>query len=150
MMLISHRGNISGRIEDRENTTDYIIEAIILGYDVEIDLWVINNNLYLGHDDPMYKIDQDFIDSYKKNLWIHCKNQFALSYMLKYKKDYRFFFHENEKYIMTSLGDLIVHAQTNRFPENSVYMIPEVLNIDEKYLKNCKGVCSDNIQKYKK
>ena len=37
MILISHRGNIDGKIVERENHPEYIDEAIALGYDVEID-----------------------------------------------------------------------------------------------------------------
>ena len=33
MKLIAHRGNISGPEPERENTMDYIEEAIQLGYD---------------------------------------------------------------------------------------------------------------------
>jgi hypothetical protein len=149
MILISHRGNINGRIEGLENTPNYIQDAIKLGYDVEIDLWIINNNLYLGHDDPVYKIDLNFLSSCKNNLWIHCKNIEALVYLIENLNDSRFFFHEYEKYVITNRGDILVHAQANRFPKNSVYMIPEVLNINKKYLHNCKGVCSDYIINYK-
>ena len=38
MILISHRGNITGRIPDSENRPSYIQDTINLGYDVEIDV----------------------------------------------------------------------------------------------------------------
>ncbi len=41
MFLISHRGNISGKLPERENTVDYIQEALGLGYDVEVDVWMV-------------------------------------------------------------------------------------------------------------
>ena len=37
MKLISHRGNIDGPQPDRENSPNYINEAIEAGYNVEID-----------------------------------------------------------------------------------------------------------------
>ena len=37
MRLIAHRGNINGRNKKRENEIEYILEALNLGYDVEID-----------------------------------------------------------------------------------------------------------------
>ena len=46
MILISHRGNINGRDEDRENHPEYIQEALDRGYDVEIDLRCKNNRLF--------------------------------------------------------------------------------------------------------
>jgi glycerophosphoryl diester phosphodiesterase len=54
MKLIAHRGNINGPNPLRENSIDYIEEAISEGFDVEIDLRVEDNQCYLGHDDPQY------------------------------------------------------------------------------------------------
>jgi glycerophosphoryl diester phosphodiesterase len=39
MLLISHRGNISGPQPKLENTVAYIEQAINQGFDVEIDVW---------------------------------------------------------------------------------------------------------------
>ena len=39
MKLIAHRGNINGPCE-RENSPEYILETINLGYDCEIDVVV--------------------------------------------------------------------------------------------------------------
>ena len=56
MILISHRGNLNGKIPENENCPDYIDKAIHSGYDVEIDIWMIDNELFLGHDGPQYKV----------------------------------------------------------------------------------------------
>ena len=47
MKIISHRGNLEGRIPEDENNPDYIHEAIESGFDVEIDLWLYENGFYL-------------------------------------------------------------------------------------------------------
>ncbi len=57
MVLISHRGNITSIDEQKENSPDYIIRAISLDYHVEIDLFKINDKLFLGHDKPTYQIE---------------------------------------------------------------------------------------------
>ena len=44
MKLISHRGNINGKIEKFENNPNYIDTAIEQGYDVEIDLRLEREN----------------------------------------------------------------------------------------------------------
>ena len=49
MILISHRGNINGKIIEAENNPGYIDDAIRLGYEVEIDMWWIDGETYLGH-----------------------------------------------------------------------------------------------------
>ena len=55
MKLISHRGNISGPNPERENHPEYIFEVLQAGYDVEIDVWFVDNKFMLGHDEPQYE-----------------------------------------------------------------------------------------------
>ena len=59
MILISHRGNISGENPEKENHPEYIDKAISLGYDVEIDVWDDSGKIVLGHDVPQYEIDMN-------------------------------------------------------------------------------------------
>ena len=61
MILIAHRGNISGPNPEMENRPEYVKKAIDLGYNVEVDVWYENNQLFLGHDGPQYKIKDDFL-----------------------------------------------------------------------------------------
>jgi hypothetical protein len=82
-ILISHRGNLNGKIVERENHPDYIDEAINLGYDVEIDIWVVDGYIFLGHDYPDYKIDIGWLTDRLDKLWIHCKNIEAILYCRK-------------------------------------------------------------------
>ena len=58
MVLISHRGNLTGSNPERENSQTYIQEALNKGFNVEVDVWVVNNQIYLGHDAPQYLIDK--------------------------------------------------------------------------------------------
>ena len=92
MILISHRGNINGKNSDRENSIEYIEEALDMGYNVEIDVWVIDNKFYLGHDNPLYEVDFLFLINNK--LWCHAKNLEALLKMKNY--DINCFWHEND------------------------------------------------------
>ena len=43
MIKISHRGNIKGPNMDRENRPSYVDAALQLGYDVEVDVRLIDN-----------------------------------------------------------------------------------------------------------
>ena len=52
MKIISHRGNLTGPQPDKENTPEYVSRALDEGFDCEIDLWLINKDLYTGHDKP--------------------------------------------------------------------------------------------------
>ncbi len=39
MKYISHRGNLTGINLERENSPDYIMEAVTADFDVEVDVW---------------------------------------------------------------------------------------------------------------
>jgi hypothetical protein len=145
MKFISHRGNIDGKNLNLENHPDYILSAIDKGYDCEIDVWYLDNNLYLGHDLHQNKIDLNFINNIKEKLWIHCKNIDA--FLFFNNTDFNFFWHENDKITLTS------HKKIWAFPGNqpidsSISVLPELFN--EKKLERCYGICSDYIANYKK
>ena len=74
MKIISHRGNIRGPIDGKENRPSYIDCAIGSGYDVEIDVRYSEGFLWTGHDQPQYRIDHAWLEKRKSYLWIHCKN----------------------------------------------------------------------------
>ena len=52
MKIIAHRGLVNGPDKNKENTLPTIMSALGLGFDVEVDVWLQNNQLKLGHDKP--------------------------------------------------------------------------------------------------
>ena len=44
MKIISHRGNLAGADSGLENSPPYILTALNVGFDVEVDLWGINGS----------------------------------------------------------------------------------------------------------
>ena len=70
MILISHRGNVNGKT-NQENKPEYIRSALFQGYDVEIDVWYVDDKFYLGHNFPQYEIEESFL--YNAKLWCHAK-----------------------------------------------------------------------------
>ena len=63
MRLIAHRGNLNGPNPLVENDPQRITYCIDEGYDVEIDVRYDHhtNMLWLGHDEPQYKITWNWI-----------------------------------------------------------------------------------------
>tara|TARA_B100000900_G_C20526668_1_gene694474 strand:- start:763 stop:1206 length:444 start_codon:yes stop_codon:yes gene_type:complete len=108
MKLIAHRGNTNGPNLKRENTQSYIDESIGKGYDVEIDVWVVKGELFLGHDEPISMVDLEWLLGRSKNLWIHCKNFNSLQFLLNYDQ-LKLFFHEEERYTIISNGLIWAH-----------------------------------------
>lgn len=150
MKLISHRGNISGINPLKENSIDYVEEAISEGFDVEIDLWVVDGSFYLGHDDPKYYVPMSWLVKYKDVLWIHSKNMQALEEISTSSIDFNYFWHEQDRYTVTSKG--IIWVLIGQFPcSNSVIVLPEAVSMYVEptiYFDKCYGICSDVIQNY--
>jgi len=143
MILISHRGNINGRIPSKENEPSYIRDAIYLGYDVEVDVWYNNNTFWLGHDNPEYQIGLYFLLENADKLWCHAKNIEALVRMKK-ENDINCFWHQEDDITLTSKG--YIWAYPGKQPiKNSIAVMPEIYNDD---LGNCIGICSDYISNY--
>lgn len=99
MIKISHRGNIWGRDIDKENHPHYIEAALNAGFDCEIDLWNIDGKWMLGHDKPQYHVNILWLDN--QNLWLHCKNKEAMSYLVS-SRMHNVFWHENDTMTLTS------------------------------------------------
>lgn len=138
MILISHRGNLSGTDLKKENTPEQICKVLSLGYHCEIDLWKVGDFFYLGHDEPQYKIDFKFLKN-NKNLWIHAKNLEALNSL---PNDLRYFWHQTDDYTLTS-DNIIWTFPDKQVCENSV-IVDKNKNWRSKNYK-CLGICTDWI-----
>ena len=142
--IISHRGNISGSQKSKENRPDYILEALGLGYDVEIDVWWLTNGWYLGHDEPEYPIEEEFLIN--KSLWCHAKNLEALDKLLDL--GVICFWHEDDKYTLTSNG-LIWTFPGYPLGEKSICVMPKRFAKEFVDLSKCLGVCTDYPLQFK-
>jgi len=141
MKIISHRGNIRGVVPGRENAPSYIDCALGNGYDVEIDLRIIDDELWLGHDNPQYKVTHRWIRERRKNLWIHCKNLEAA----KHSWIYQAFCHVEDPYTYTSTGHIWLHNLKDVVDEKTI--IPLLTSQDLKHnvdlIRDAYGVCTD-------
>ncbi len=145
MILIAHRGNTVGKFESYENEPNYIDKAISEGFDVEIDVRVIDGVIFLGHDAPQYGITLKWLNDRVDKLWIHCKNIEAVEWFNTIG-GFNYFWHETDAVTITSHGWLWAYPG-NQPVRKSIAVMPE-LNGDD--LSKCGGVCSDYIQNYKK
>ena len=143
-LLIAHRGNINGKNEERENDPDYIDEAIDKGYDVEVDVWMEDGFLYLGHDNPQYRILQHWLEERVEKLWIHCKNFEAMRWFTLIG-GFNHFWHQEDDFTLTSKGIIWTYTGKETTPK-SICVLPENSNNE---VGECLGVCSDYIENYR-
>ena len=144
MKIISHRGNIRGRVPSRENAPSYIDCALGNGYDVEIDVNYVNGELWLGHDEPQYKVTHTWIQERSQYLWLHCKDFESAKECWKYQA----FCHSCDPFIYTSNGKIWLHGENdNLYTLDDMTIIP-VINKQESISFNTAngvpfGVCTD-------
>lgn len=76
MRIVSHRGNVRGPGSQCERI--HVEEALLSGYDVELDVRFSTWRLYVGHDEPLYELPRDWIRSdIAERLWFHAKDERA-------------------------------------------------------------------------
>ena len=143
MKLISHRGNLYGPNKLDENNPQYVSSAVEKGFDVEIDVFFFNDSLWLGHDEPVYKIDVKWLMN--NNLWCHAKNLEALDLLLKFQ-NIHCFWHQNDDFTLTSKGYIWTYPE-KQIVKNSILVITN--DIEKEKLPDCYGVCSDFVGKLK-
>jgi hypothetical protein len=154
ILYISHRGNLSGR-SHLENSPDYILEALNAGYNVEVDVWNLGGEWYLGHDEPQYRVKEDFLVD--NRLWIHCKSSgtlFAAQQLafLHGHSRVHYFWHQNDFYTLTSNGYIWTFPGQVIPYFKGIAVLPERsewgIDHDTLGLKRAAGICSDYISIY--
>jgi hypothetical protein len=129
--IISHRANINGP-SDKENSIDSIKTAIDLGFDVELDIWVVDGKIMLGHDEPQNALEKPLLDRIGPTGWFHCKNIEALNYFRDHLPDLNYFWHQMDDYTITSKGYFWTYPG-KKISKNSIIVLPE--NIDQSELE---------------
>ncbi len=154
-MIFAHRNNTS---EDyAENSKDGILRCIELGYGAEIDIWVKNKKLYLGHDEyNLTEIEEDFLSQYDESLLIHCKNKKAVKFFMDSDKWFQWFVHDQDCFSFTNQGLLICYgikppklnryrSLTSKSTVDCIVMLPERFSIE---VPKGYSVCTDYPERY--
>ena len=152
-IIIAHRGLTNGPSKEDENKPKQIVENIISYPKVinEIDVW-INDQIFLGHNEPTYEVNLEFLQNYSNNLILHIKfinnNSInALDNLKQILNCCHTFCHDDDEFTITSKHWVWSHPK-NGLKENCIIVMPEkFLNLesdkDLKLLRKTKWVCTD-------
>jgi hypothetical protein len=137
MNIISHRGNVNGINKFLENNPTHIKDLLKSNIQVEIDVWLKDGVILLGHDEPQYTVNYEFL---KQNyLWCHAKNIDALYYMLE-QNIKNCFWHQEDDFTLTSSGFIWT------YPDKLITNKSIIVDLSENWKfknYNCLGVCVD-------
>ena len=142
--IISHRGNLNGPNKKTENTVKQIDFVLNEDFDCEIDVWLINEKLYLGHDNPENEITLNWLDMHKQSLWIHCKNFEALNFFKNLDSTFNYFWHQKDDFTLTSKGYIWTYPE-QKYDKNFV-----IVKLDNNKNLDLHGVCTDCYRDVKK
>jgi hypothetical protein len=147
MIKIAHRGNYDGRNVDRENTPDYVNEAISAGYNVLVDAWLIDKEWMLGADFPLHKVHLSFFE--RPEVWVRARNLVGYVSLFHNHTAHVFWQHKDD---FTFTSKCIKWANKNILTHDGVMVFPE---FNDYYMQMIRlghldplGVCSDDFRKF--
>lgn len=144
MRIISHRGNLAGPDFSKENDPEQIEKCLGLGFDCEVDLRMLNGDLFLGHDRFQFEVSLAWLTGRADRLWIHCKDSEALFLVSQANLSLNFFWHETDKHAITSQG-VLWNFPGGPITSNSIAVLPELWwqPTSHEPLHLALGICTD-------
>jgi len=140
---ILHRGLMNGPDPEKENKEELLWQRLSEGWDIEADLWLVNDKFWLGHDKPVDLL-QDIQLLELSRVWIHCKNIPMLQYMTEKNPGAPFFSHDTDDAVLTSNGYIWCYPGF-RAGRQSIVVMPERVPDMKFDMSLLGGICSDYI-----
>jgi hypothetical protein len=138
---ILHRGLMHGPASGPENDEPTLWERITSGWDVEVDVWVLDGVVWLGHDRPTTILQNKALLTHPR-VWVHCKNLDAVSAM---PAGAHYFIHDTDPATLTSQGHIWCYPGNLVNHPRSVAVLPERANLTLPLLETQGAVCSDYV-----
>jgi hypothetical protein len=141
---IYHRGNSRGA-PDTENDPNCLSTIVAAGRHVEVDVWLRDGAVFVGHDAPTHIVAWDWLVALAPRALIHCKDGATFvglrTWFAERGLEADLFYHTTEDYALSTGGKIIVYPGRPLFP-NCLSMMPE--SIGRKPLAEpCAEICSD-------
>lgn len=119
-IIISNNGNLDGINQEKENTPEYIINALNKGFDVKINVSYKNGNYYLKEN---YQINFNFLREEK--LWIQCNDLETLQNLNSLLTYSNLFYLENSP-TLTKSDFIWLPSLTKPINNKTILYLPEL------------------------
>jgi len=137
--IISHRGNTDGP-QKKDNVASKL-EQTAKNMLVEVDVWNIDKQWYLGHDAPEAETSIYFISN--KNFILHAKNLQALDYLTD--TDLHYFWHQEDDFTLTS-NNLIWTYPNGEVTTKSIIVCQTLEEVETYKDEDIWGLCTDYVE----
>lgn len=147
MVYISYQGIFDGQDYQDSNTPSQISKALANGFSVMIDVWRVDNKLYVGNGQPLNEVTEKYIQG--NRIWINAQNdemkEWIVTQPSRLYPNY-FWFEASTPpppYATASNGKLITPG-TVPINNDSVVFLPEISDrsLFSTTKLRCYGVCS--------
>jgi hypothetical protein len=155
MLLIANRGNLFGRNLERENSPDYLNEAINQGYHVMVDAWWVEGCFWFGKNRPTHKPiggGIDWLTHAVNSVWIRAKS--AETFVRAHDLGLNVFWQQSDMYAYSTWGHLLGFYGAEQAGEQFVHVIPaaEIVTVDsleiDQFLRTAESshaLCCDHV-----
>lgn len=124
-----------------ENRPDYVDKAIEAGFMVEVDLRLIGNQYFLGHDYPIWPVAFNWLNERRDSLLLHLKDISSLHTMIP---QWNYFCHVNDPYTFTSQGKIWLHSLDLTPDDRTIVpLMTKDLIRSYPHKKHVHAICSD-------
>ena len=146
MLLIAYQGIFNGQDYEQANSPAQLRTALNNGFSVATDVWRIDGSTYLGNDQPLYLIDDNFIQG--SRFWINARNADMVTYLSSQPANLypNWFYYDDANppaYVTTTSGKLWTFG-TVPIDNTSIVVLPELEDrgLFSTVKLKCYGICS--------
>jgi hypothetical protein len=128
MLYISYQGIYDGQNFENANTPTQITKALNYGFSCMVDVWRIDNQLYVGTLAPTIQVTEKYLQG--NRFWINARNQNMQDWIQtqpsnKYP-NYFWFPTQQENTNVTTSGGQIITPGTVPINNTSIIFLPEI------------------------
>ena len=146
MLYISYQGIFEGQDYPDANTPNQIGKAFNARYSCMVDVWRVDNQLYLGSYEPMIEVTEKYLQG--NRFWINARNIDMQNWIVTQPvKNYPHYFWSNQPEptspVTVSSGQIWTPGTVATYP-STIIVLPEIQDrgmLSTIHLK-CYGVCS--------
>ena len=146
MLYISYQGIYDGKDFEYANTPNQIGKAFNNGYSCMVDVWRIDNKLYVGSEEAPIEVTEKYLQG--NRFWLNARNTDMVNWVAaqprKLYPNYFSFSNDTESNDATASGGQIITPGTVPVSNLSIIFLPEIEDrglLSTVKLK-CYGVCS--------
>ena len=144
MLYISYQGIYDGQNYENANTPNQIGSAFDAGFACMVDVWRINNAMYVGTESNQIPVTEKYLQG--RRFWLNCKTQSTYTWFTTQSINLypNYFYQPNPNTTVSTSGGQLWTPGTVPVNNTSIVVLPEIADrgLFSTVKLRCYGVCS--------